>query len=162
MCIRLTILAIVLASPPRLAQAQAWDDRQANIVSAGFGLHAGGLGISYRRMLAVAPLAVGVGYGAYGPAAFMELSAARLRSLFPSRDAGESRVFVSIGLLGRERGDGPMAAGDVFVELGAQLWPGTGQRLFGEIGLGLAKPAWGVRPSWTLMPAFRAQVGAGF
>jgi hypothetical protein len=154
----------VAASPGPL-HGQAWDDRAPNVIAAGFGANAGGLGVSYRRQLPTVPIALGAGVGVIGPAVHVDLTLPRLRFAppFASSSPTDARAYIGLGALTYVNdATSRRGAGDVFIEVGAQTWPAAGDRFFTDFALGVMVHAWGSRGSSDVGPSLRAQIGYAF
>ncbi len=158
----------VLLGIPSMApmHAQAWDDRVPNVVAAGFGGSAGGLGARYLRQLGSVPLALGAGLGVLGPAVHVDLTLPGLefRPLLGASEEAEARAYVGFGLLVvANRVTDSFRGGELILEGGTQTWPRAGgDRFFTDMAVGIMIRAWGPTSSSALGPSLRAQVGYAF
>ena len=148
------------------ARAQAWDDRLPNVVAAGFGGSAGGLGASYLRQLSAFPLAVGAGLGVLGPAVHADLTLPGLEfhPPFGGSDEANARAYLGVGLLVvANRTSDYFGGGELLLEGGTQTWPRAGDdRFFSDAALGVMIRAWGPSNSWSVGPSLRLQFGYAF
>jgi len=158
---RIASLPLMLCAAATTLRAQGYDDRLPNVVTAGFGGLNGGLGVSYRRLLGAAPISLGLGYGAWGPAAGIDLTIGSNRSSW-STDPGGRRLALGAALVINERLEGEIRDAIVLVEFSSQAWPGLHQRFFGEVGFGVILTPFGEFSGLVIPVMIRAQAGIGF
>lgn len=162
---------LALAAQPLPAQQlrlwDTWDDRPDQVITIGFGLNAGLAGVSYTRFVRGSPFAFGVGAGAFGVAARIEITMPRLHVHRAWMDEPETpETYLSLGVVAvpfPRMSDLTRPA--VMLEGGRRYWSRrSGRRgaLYTDFGFGFAGRPWAAPDDVFFVPMVRAQIGVSF